>query len=294
MPPVDAQPITDLSSFIEASPTPYHAVARAVGLLVEAGYTQLDETAAWPAEPGGYLIVRDGSLVAWQIAAGHGPGAGFRIVGAHTDSPNLRLKPQPDTGRSGYRQLGVEVYGGVLLNSWLDRDLGVAGRMVLVDGTVTLVRHDDHAVRVPQLAIHLDREVGDQGLVLNRQQHMAPVWSLEDSVAFLDEFCAQVGVDADLVAGFDLMLHDLEPPRVLGYRDELLAAPRIDNLLSCHSAVQALCRTDTSAAAVPVVALFDHEEVGSTTASGAASPLLAGTLDRIVGQLGGDRDEAAR
>ncbi|MDH4170685.1 MAG: M18 family aminopeptidase, partial [Acidimicrobiia bacterium] len=270
----DAQPFTDLTSFIHEAPTPFHAVDALQRRLHDQGFVTLAEIDRWPAEPGRYLVVRDGSMVAWVLGDGHSPGQGFRIVGAHTDSPNLRLKPRPDTGAAGYRQLGVEVYGGVLLNSWLDRDLGVAGRVVLGDGRVRLVRDDDHGVRVPQLAIHLDRDVTESGLVLNRQRHMAPVWGLGASAAFLEAFCAaQDGLDPDEVVAFDLMLHGLEAPRRLGYDGELLAAPRIDNLLSCHAGIDALVRLDQPTPTVPVVALFDHEEVGSTSASGAASPL---------------------
>ncbi|MGI9601788.1 MAG: M18 family aminopeptidase [Acidimicrobiales bacterium] len=294
MPTPDAQPIPDLSAFIDAAPTPFHAVQVVHAGLVDAGFSLLDEQQAWPSEPGRYLVVRDGSLVAWVVGGGHTPTSGFRIVGAHTDSPNLRLKPHHDHSHQQYRQLAVEVYGGVLLNSWLDRDLGVAGRVVGRDGQVRLVRDDDHGVRVPQLAIHLDREISEKGLVLNRQQHMAPIWSLGAESPFLEGFCAGQGLDPEEVAGFDLMLHSLEAPRVLGRDAEMLAAPRIDNLLSCHAGAQAVSTHDETSDSVAVLALFDHEEVGSTTASGAASPLLRGTLERVVRQLGGDGDDTAR
>ena len=187
---------------------------------------------------------RDGAIVAW-VGGGGRADAPFRLVGAHTDSPNLRIKPRPDTGRVGYRQLGVEVYGGALLNSWLDRDLGLSGRVALRDGggvTTRLIRIDRPLLRVPQLAIHLDREIDQRGLLLNRQAHLSPVWGLGSPVegAFQGLLADTLGVpDGDVVA-WDVMAHDLTQPGTLGVDRSLLAAPRIDNLLSCHAALTAL------------------------------------------------------
>ena len=150
--------------------------------LRAAGFVEVLETDSWPMAPGRHFLIRGGSLVAWSGDAGAAAaGDGFRVIGAHTDSPNLRVKPRPDTGRAGWRQLGVEIYGGVLLNSWLDRDLGLSGRVTaLVDGApVTRLLRDDRALlRIPQLAIHLDREINQAGLKLNPQQHLVPVWGL--------------------------------------------------------------------------------------------------------------------
>jgi len=169
-----------LLAFCDASPSPYHACATAAAMLGEAGFTQLAEDAAWPGEPGRWFIVRGGSLVAWQLPAEHQPHDGFRIVGAHTDSPNLRIKPQPDVARAGARQLGVEAYGGVLLNSWLDRDLGLSGRVAIRSdgaGSATrLMRVDRPVCCIPQLAIHLDRDVTHKGLVVDAQNHLSPIW----------------------------------------------------------------------------------------------------------------------
>src|SRR6187431_1232291 len=167
-------------TFIDASPSPFHACATAAASLEAAGFTALEEPEAWPTAPGRHLVRRGGSLVAWHTGPQHTATSGFRIIGAHTDSPNLRVKPHPDTGRAGCRQLAVEVYGGALLNSWLDRDLGLSGRVSVRGGaagsTVHLVRVDRPLLRIPQLAIHLDRGVNETGLILNPQQHLAPVW----------------------------------------------------------------------------------------------------------------------
>jgi aspartyl aminopeptidase len=279
----------DLLEFIAASPSPYHAVQTAAARLDAAGFTEVALEVSWPAG-GSHYVRRGGTIIAWRAGR---PGAGFRIVGAHTDSPNLRLKPQPDHRSAGFRQVGVEVYGGALLNSWLDRDLGLSGRVAVLDGSRVderLFRIDRPILRIPQLAIHLDREVNERGLVLNRQQHLAPVWGVgaDDGRTVRDLLAAAVDVPAAHVLAWDAMCHDLTPPSLLGVDEDMVSAPRIDNLLSCHAAVTALAAagaTDTT----PVIALFDHEEVGSTTDRGAAGAFLASALERVSTSLGLDR-----
>lgn len=289
----------DLVDFIDRSPTPFHAVQSAQNTLVAAGFDVLDRAASWPREPGRYLVVDGGTLIAWVTSPDHRPEAGFRIVGAHTDSPNLRLKPFPDTERVGVAQLGVEVYGGVLLNSWLDRDLGLAGRLaVRTDtGIEIILVHDNRALlRIPQLAIHLDPKVNDGGLVLDRQRHLAPIWGLAPDLPSLRRHLAALaGVDDTDIVSWDLMLHDTQPSDLLGPAKEFISAPRIDNLLSCHAAIDAFIgAADCEPQQVPVIALFDHEEVGSVSSTGAGSSLLSGVLERIVDRLGGDPEAWSR
>ncbi|MFD1828899.1 M18 family aminopeptidase [Streptomyces desertarenae] len=292
----------DLVSFLQASPTPYHAVASAAQRLEEAGFRRLSEADAWEGGSGGRYVVRGGAIIAWYVPEGAGPATPFRIVGAHTDSPNLRVKPVPDTGAAGWRQIAVEIYGGTLLNTWLDRDLGLAGRLALRDGSTRLIGVDRPLLRVPQLAIHLDRQAND-GLKLDRQRHMTPVWGLGepregDLVGFLAE---EAGLDASDIAGWDLMAHSVEPPAYLGRDRELLAGPRMDNLLSVHAGTAAL----TAAAAydrerggglpyIPVLAAFDHEENGSQSDTGAEGPLLGNVLERSVLTRGGTHEDRAR
>jgi aspartyl aminopeptidase len=302
MRPPDPEFARDLLDLIDASPTPYHAVANLTAGLASAGFRSLEPTEPWPGAGGLEYLALGGTLIAWAVGE-QPPEAPFRIVGAHTDSPNLRLKPRPDRGAAGLRQLGVEVYGGVLLNSWLDRDLGLAGRVAVRagDGVETrLVHVADAVARIPQLAIHLDREVNDRGLVLDRQIHLAPVWGTGPAQegAFLAWLADRLGVAPGEVLGWDLMFHDLTPATFLGAGLELLSAPRLDNLLSCHGAVRALLQTVERAAEpgdpVPVVVLFDHEEVGSTTAAGAMSTLLRTVLERLVVRRGGGPEDLAR
>src|SRR5262245_25299640 len=213
----DLEPARDLIGYLDASPSPYHAVATAAALLDGAGFDRHDERATWSSRERGY-ISRGGTLVAWSAPRDADPATPFRIVGAHTDSPNLRIKPRPDTGRAGYRQLGVEVYGGVLLNSWLDRDLGLSGRVTVRGdhGPVErLLRVDEPMLRVPQLAIHLDRDINERGLQLNRQQHLTPVWGLgRPTEGEFARYLAELA-GGDVLA-WDVMVHDLTPATVLG------------------------------------------------------------------------------
>ncbi|WP_393097955.1 M18 family aminopeptidase [Streptomyces sp. LN325] len=292
----------DLMTFLAASPTPYHAVANAAERLEKAGFRQVAETDAWDGTSGGKFVLRGGAIVAWYVPEGAGPHTPFRIVGAHTDSPNLRVKPQPDTGAHGWRQVAVEIYGGPLLNSWLDRDLGLAGRLALRDGSTRLVNIDRPLLRVPQLAVHLDRSVSTEGLKLDKQRHLQPVWGLGDAhegdlIAFLEE---ESGLQAGEITGWDLMTHSVEPPAYLGRDKELLAGPRMDNLLSVHAATAALVAVATAAGTgselpyIPVLAAFDHEENGSQSDTGADGPLLGGVLERSVFARGGTYEDRAR
>ncbi|MFJ5270701.1 M18 family aminopeptidase [Streptomyces sp. NPDC088358] len=298
----------DLMTFLAASPTPYHAVANAAERLEKAGFRQVAETDAWDGTSGGKFVLRGGAIVAWYVPEGAGPHTPYRIVGAHTDSPNLRVKPQPDTGAHGWRQVAVEIYGGPLLNSWLDRDLGLAGRLTLRDGSTRLVSIDRPLLRVPQLAVHLDRSVSTEGLKLDKQRHLQPVWGLGDNheghlIAFLEE---ESGLQAGEITGWDLMTHSVEPPAYLGRDQELLAGPRMDNLLSVHAGTAALVAVATAAGTgtgtgtgtelpyIPVLAAFDHEENGSQSDTGADGPLLGGVLERSVFARGGTYEDRAR
>ncbi|MFG2606661.1 M18 family aminopeptidase [Streptomyces sp. NPDC048514] len=290
----------DLMTFLAASPSPYHAVANTAERLEKAGFRQVAETDAWDGTSGGKYVLRGGAIVAWYVPEGADPHTPFHIVGAHTDSPSLRVKPRPDSGAHGWRQVAVEIYGGPLMNSWLDRDLGLAGRLTLRDGTTVLVNVDRPLLRVPQLAIHLDRSVAAEGLKLDKQRHLQPVWGVGDEVgegdliAFLEE---EAGLTAGSVAGWDLMVHPVEPPAYLGRDRELVAGPRMDNLLSVHAGAAALTAAAASGTAltrIPVLAAFDHEENGSQSDTGADGPLLGTVLERSVFARGGSYEDRAR
>jgi aspartyl aminopeptidase len=295
----------DLGAFVTASPSSFHAAAEIARRAEAAGFARLDEAAAWEVVPGGrYVVVRDGSAVAFAVPAAAGATTPFAIVGAHTDSPGFKLKPHPTTGAAGFAQAGVEVYGGPLLNSWLDRELELAGRVVTADGAAHLVRTGPF-LRIPQLAIHLDRSVND-GLALDKQRHTQPVWGLDaglgDGADLLAVLAATAddgaGVDRDQVLGYDVVVADTQEPRAFGADRALWASGRLDNLLSTHAAVTALLALAAdgapAAGAIATVAAFDHEEIGSESRSGAAGPFLEDVLLRVSAALGASAEDRAR
>ena len=281
----------DLCDFIDASPSPFHACVTVAGRLLDSGYTELSEADRWPEQPGRYFTVRAGSLVAWNS---EGPADAFRIVGAHTDSPNLRVKQHPDRTVLGWRLVALEPYGGVWLNSWLDRDLGISGRLSIRDGsglTHRLIRIDDPILRVPQLAIHLTED--RKSVTLDPQRHVNAVWGSGEAASFIAYVAERAGVAAADVLAADLMTHDLTPSTVVGADSSLLSAPRLDNLASCYAGMEALLAAQPRGF-LPVLAIFDHEEVGSTSDHGAQSNLLTSVLERIVLAGGGGREDYLR
>lgn len=286
-----------LCEFVDASPSPFHVCETVAARLRDAGYTELAETDRWPGNPEGrYFTVRAGSLIAWNGTSD--PTRPFRIIGAHTDSPNLRVKQHPDRVVAGWQVVALEPYGGAWLNSWLDRDLGLSGRISVRDSKSfsgladRLVRFDEPLLRVPQLAIHLaeDRKT----LTLDPQRHVNAVWGTGERPRSLLAYVAdRAGVKpADLLSA-DLMTHDLTPSRVVGVDGDLVSAPRLDNQTTCYAGLEALLAAEPTGY-VPVLALFDHEEVGSTSDHGAQSEFLLTTLERIVLTAGGDREDFLR
>ena len=285
----------DLADFVAASPSSFHAAAEVARRLEDAGFTSLAEEEGWSLVPGGrYVVVRDGAVIAWVLPRGAGARTGIHVFGAHSDSPALKLKPKPTTGRLGWLQAGVEIYGGPLLNSWLDRELRLAGRLVLDDGSAVLAATGP-LLRLPQLAIHLDREANDH-LALNKQTQTQPVWGLGDAASadLLAELAAAAGVDAGRIRGYDIVTADATRGAVFGKDDVFFASGRLDDLASVHAGVTALVAAPSDTAHIPMLAVFDHEEVGSATRSGAAGPFLSDVIERVQRGLGADRDEQLR
>jgi aspartyl aminopeptidase len=291
---VDAgEHLDDLAAFVTASPSSYHAAAEVARRLDAAGFTRLVETDDW--EPGDrQYVVRDGAVLAWTVPPSAGPTTAYRIVGAHTDSPGFKLKPRPTTGTHGWLQAGVEVYGGPLLNSWLDRELELAGRLVTHDGREHLVRTGPF-LRIPQLAIHLDRQVND-GLVLDKQRHLSPVWGVGDPSAadLVGHLAGLAGLSGADVAGYDVLTADTALPARFGLGGSLFASGRLDNLVSVHAGLRALLAAGPADGHVSVLAAFDHEELGSASRSGASGPLLHDVLARIGAGLGATEAHRAR
>jgi aspartyl aminopeptidase len=280
----------DLRAFVDASPSPFHAVAELARRLTAAGFTELAESGSWSLGPGtASFVVRHGSLIAFRVGSAPPAEAGLRLVGAHTDSPTFKVRPHSDVRQAGYRLVGVEPYGGGLWHTWLDRELTVAGRVALRGGSTALVRLPGAPLRLPSLAIHLDRSVRD-GLKLDPQQDLVPVWSRElGTGAGLREAVAEaVGVAAAEIVGHDLVLADTQPAARAGADGTWVAAPRLDDLACCHSAVTALVAAP-SGERTQLLVCNDHEEVGSGSMSGARGSFLEDVVRRLVaGTDGGD------
>ncbi|NND67977.1 MAG: M18 family aminopeptidase [Halioglobus sp.] len=289
---------TDLSDFLGAATTPFHAVRVLAARLEAAGFRRLLDDEAWELEPGGrfYLTRNDSSLIAFTLATDGSPTDGFRMVGAHTDSPCLMLKPAPELLRQGYWQLGVQVYGGALLNPWFDRDLSLAGRVSYRDASgglgTALVDFRDPIAVIPSLAIHLDREANKNRSV-NAQEHTVPILargSEEDAPDLNALLLEQIrrenpAAEPSAVLDWELSFYDTQPAARVGLRGEFLASARLDNLLSCYTGLVGLLAADGSANALLVC--NDHEEVGSMSASGAQGPFLLSVLRRLGGDEAG-------
>lgn len=300
-----ADRVDDLLSFIDASPTPYHAVATAIERLERAGFEPLEEGDEWSLSPGArhYVVRAAGSIACFEIGQRPASEAGFRIVGAHTDSPNLRIKPIADVRTEGYHQLAVEPYGGVLLHTWLDRDLSIAGRITLRGSKGTTTRLIDFGrplLRVPNLAIHLYREIREEGLQLNPQRHMVPLLGLSATTSFGELLCAELArtgtreVKPEDILAYDLMAYDTQPSTRSGAQNEFIHAPRLDNLASSHAGLSALMDAGASSSgeSTRVVVLYDHEEVGSRSSQGASGTFLRDTLARIVAATDGSASQS--
>lgn len=283
-----------LFNFIGATPTPFHAVANLGSILQSAGFTILHENQEWQIEPEGrYALVRNGSLIAFTTGSGDFHREGFRLLGAHTDSPSLQLKPHPRAPSSPYLQFSVEKYGGALLNTWFDRELSLAGRVtVLADSGLAcscLIDFQEPVLYVPSLAIHLDRKA-NEGREINVQNDLSPV--LAQSVSSEEQWHALLlerinTLNEDLTArsvlGYDLFCYDCSPPRFFGLDKKFICGPRLDNLLSCFIGLQALLDKDNTANCMLI--FTNHEEIGSTSSSGALSNFAVSVLSRICGSL---------
>jgi aspartyl aminopeptidase len=280
--------ITNFLSFLENSPTSWHAVEVISKALLKANFIELNENETWTVHPGGkYFVTRNGSSICAFITPIHSPKKAI-ILGAHTDSPALKLKPNCEYRIQNYVMWGVEIYGGPLLNSWLNRDLGLAGRIVYRNEKSTLstqlVCIKDHPVIIPQLAIHLDREVNDKGLCLNRQDHLSAIAALStnltDDYHYLNELLKKECPHK--ILGADLFLFPLQQPGLGGHEQQLISSYRLDNLASTHSCLEALLNSHEPAPhTIKMAVIWDNEEIGSNTSQGAASPFLNDTLERM-------------
>lgn len=283
-----------LMDFIELSPTPFHAVEQITGRLECMGYQRLFESESWQLEKGqGYYVTRnDSSIIAFRLGNHDVTTSGVRMVGAHTDSPCLKVKPQPEIVNKGYFQLGVEVYGGALLNPWFDRDLSLAGRVSYLDdeGEINhcLINFENPIAVIPSLAIHMDREANSAHSI-NAQSDIPPVLLRlpgEEKPEFKSMIIQLMkqhhGIDDVVeVLDYELSFYDVQPPSFVGLHQDFIAAARLDNLLSCYTGLMGLSEAGNEVTSLLVC--NDHEEVGSASSSGAYGTFLRSVLERIAG-----------
>lgn len=277
------------AQFLSDSPTSFHAAQKVASILTDSDFFRVDQAQEWPATPGKYFVLDEGALLAWVIPSSDAHA--YAVFGAHTDSPGLKLKPTPHaTTLDGWGQLLVEIYGGALYNSWLDRELEVAGVLYAKDGSTHLVRTGPIA-RIPQLAIHLDRGV-NQGLTLDPQRHLQPVWTVDDPDAdIMAVIAASAQIAPSQIAASDLFCVPTQRPDTFGNNAQFLAAGRQDNLSSVYAGLEGFLQSlSTPTTHIPVLAFFDHEEVGSSSRTGAAGPLLESLMRRTSAALGKDND----
>lgn len=286
--------IDGLLEFLKQSPTPFHAVDNIHEILKAAGFVHLYEGDEWDISPGGsyYVIRNDSSLIAFTVGAHPMTETGLRIVGAHTDSPCLKVKPQPEIMENGYLQLAVEVYGGALLNPWFDRDLSLAGRIsyLATDETIkhALIDFGNPIATIPSLAIHLDREVNDKRSINAHTQINPVLMNLgEDQKVDFREMLADhmrsQYPESDIVEvlDYELSFYDTQPPALVGINKEFIASARLDNLVSCYVGLMSFIEAGEDVSCMLVC--NDHEEVGSATHAGAQGTFLKSVLQRVCG-----------
>jgi len=280
----------ELLNFIDASPSPWHAVETTKQRLLAENYQALDEREAWQLKNGqGYFVVRGGSsIIAFKLGQSELVNMGLRIIGAHTDSPSLRLKPKASFDGGGYVRIGVEVYGGPILATFADRDLSLAGRVNVRNGAgfeTKTVKFDQPLLRLPNLAIHMNREVNEQGLKFNKQTELPLILSAleaksEGDQTFINLLSSAAEVNADAIINWELNVFDTQKGSFWGAHQEFIADSQLDNLASCHAALTAMLATDAPVSTT-LCAFFDHEEVGSQSAAGAGGSFLADIIQRI-------------
>ena len=289
--------IEDLLAFIQKSPSAFQTVAESSRRLKKAGFAELRWGADWQLKTGGcyFAKVFDSALVAFSVGEGR---RGLRIAAAHTDFPGFRVKPAAGVSKDGYGLLNVEPYGGLILQSWLDRPLSLAGKVVLrgrdaFSPVVKLVDFARPLITIPQLAIHMNRNVND-GVKLNRQTELMPLLTMtgeaKDKEFFDELLCAELKAERDELLAYDLTVYDCEEGCALGAEGEFVSSPRLDNLTSVKACLDGL--VSSAGDGICMVALFDNEEVGSRTKQGAGSALLGQALELIYRGLG--RAEAER
>lgn len=291
-----------LLKYIDDSPSPYHAVTTTMRLLFEAGFSQVSEDEPWKLESGGkYFTTRGGrTLIAWIMGNSPTYKTGFRILGAHTDSPVLKPRPNPDGKGRGLSLLTTEIYGSPLLHTWLDRDLKLAGALYFCENdslSMALINDNQVLMRANSLAPHLRKDKTFDGVVIDRHKDLALTIAGHDGANFsevLASVAKRAGISPDTIVEFDLSLADVSPSRLTGLNSEFISAPRLDNLFSCYTGLMALIEGSSASDSTSVLCLYDAEEIGSQTWTGARSDAFTSVMDRIHQAYGMTVDQSAQ
>lgn len=291
----------ELIDFLYESPTAFHAVKNVKEVLNKEGFTELCECSKWELEKGGkyYTTKNNSALVAFTVGKGEIEQEGFKLIGAHTDSPTFRVKPNCEmTVENSYVRLNTEVYGGPILNTWFDRPLGIAGRVILKSDNILfpkteLVNINKPLLIIPNMAIHMNREI-NKGFEINAQKDTLPVLSLvneklEKGNYLINLLAEELKVNKEEIIDFDLYLYEYEKGSIVGLNDEFISMGRLDDLQMVHAGINALVKSNITQA-TNVMVCYDNEEIGSATKQGADSDMLSNILERIVLSLGKDRE----
>ncbi|MEF9953422.1 M18 family aminopeptidase [Clostridium sp.] len=291
----------NLIDFIDNSPSQFHATNSVVENLLDNGFKELKYTDKWNIEKGGkYFVTKnDSAVIAFEVGSGNIEDEGFKIISSHTDSPGFRIKPDPYMKSNGYIKLNTEVYGGPILNTWMDRPLSIAGKVTIKSDNILkpitkIIDLEDPIIIIPNVAIHHNKNV-NQGIELNKQIDMIPLLGIINDNINCDNYLAveiakRLDINATDILDYDLFIYGVEKGSIIGFNKEFISSSRLDNLSMVHSSLVALT-SSAKCSATKVIACFDNEEIGSSTKQGGDSRLLSNTLERIMLSLGKGREE---
>ncbi len=290
-----------LLDFVYTSPTAFHAIENVKSILTKNGFTEVQLTKDWEIkENSKYFLTKNNSSLIAFVTGTDTPNKGFRIAGAHTDSPALKIKPNPEILSEGYLRLNTEVYGGPILNTWFDRPLSLAGRVMIKSNNpfepeTKLININKPLMIIPNIAIHMNREMNN-GVAINNQKDLLPIIQtvaskFEKNNYLLKLIAEELDVKKDEILDFDILLYEYEKGTILGINDEFISSPRLDDLEAVHAGIKAIVEASHNNSTTNVMVCFDNEEVGSSTKQGADSQFLSNVLERIIINLGGTRND---
>ncbi|MEG0371564.1 MAG: M18 family aminopeptidase [Clostridium sp.] len=294
----------DLINFIDKTPSAFHAVHNVKTKLLEAGYIYIKDRDKWDIKKGGkyFTTKNDSAIIAFVVGEGEIEECGFKIISSHTDSPGFKIKPLPYINSNGYIKLNTEVYGGPIINTWLDRPLSIAGRVTIrtedpLRPVSEIIDFENPILIIPNVAIHLNRNV-NSGIELNKQVDTLPLLgmvndNINENNYILEEISKKLNINIEEILDFELYLYGTEKGSIIGINSEFISAPRLDDLAMVHASLNSLINSN-KCSGTKVMVCFDNEEIGSSTKQGGDSQILSNTLERILISMGKNREEFLR